>query len=39
MHQLNQSPTHIKFLNIVPPQYDSEINENTIEKKERKNVD
>jgi hypothetical protein len=30
LHQLNQTPTVIKFMGIAPPQFDSEINENTI---------
>ena len=33
-HQLNQMPSIIKFLPIVPPKFDSEINENNLEKKE-----
>ena len=38
-HQLNQTPTIIKFLPFVPPQFDSEINENTIDKKEVGEID
>jgi hypothetical protein len=38
LHQLNQSPTIIKFLPIVPTQFDSEINENTIDKRKRKEM-
>ena len=34
MHPLNQTPTVIGFLGIVPPEYDSEIIDNTIDKKE-----
>ena len=30
MHSLNQAPTHIKFLRLVPPEYDSEIIDNTL---------
>lgn len=40
-HALNQNPTIIKFFELVPPEYDSEITENSIlaKNKEDSNVD
>jgi hypothetical protein len=38
LHQLNQFPTVIKFLPIVPTKFDSEINENPAERRKRKPV-